>query len=189
MYRMLFSMLFLMALNINIFASQIMLNGGVSVGNGYNSGFVSLLKQNDNFFDFGLDISVFNFQDTWTAERNYYGSVYTQNKFYEKYGFSSDLILGVTFSKLEYEADSTGFTTAPGVGLAGRYEFSPKWKLEAKSVASVYSDGITVPYNVGLVYSLSRIDVGVGLQGILITLTGDDADSSNTSGFMISLKY
>ena len=169
--------------------SQNIVDGGISFGNRYDSGFITFLRQNDNFFNFGLDISLFNFKEAWTAERNYYGSIYTQNRLYEKYGLYTDLILGVTFSKLEYEYDTTGFTSAPGVGLAGNYKFNPKWKLEAKSVASIYSDGLTMPYELGLIYSLKKFDIGIGLQGILVTLTGDEADSNNSSGFMVSLKY
>jgi hypothetical protein len=172
------------------FGSQPVLTGVISFGNGYNSEFVSVLFVRPNSLNFGADLSVFNFEEKSTTSRAYYGALYTQNKLFQKDVLSVDWLVGVTYSKSDYSSFSSDAVTTPGMGIAGKYVLSPRWSIDGKAVAVIYSDGFAVPYNVGITYPVKKVDVSLGVQGLLTTISsGGNSSSSNSYGLMLGAKY
>jgi hypothetical protein len=172
------------------FGSRPVISGGISFGNGYNSEFVSVLFVRPNSLNFGADLSLFNFEEKSTTSRAYYGALYTQNKLFQKDVLSVDWLVGVTYSKSDYSSFSSDAVTTPGIGIAGKYVLSPRWSIDGKAVAVIYSDGFAVPYNVAITYPVKKVDVSVGVQGLLTTISsGGNSSSSNSYGLMVGAKY
>lgn len=172
-----------------ISVAQDIMMGGISIGSGYNSEFITLYKRRPEKLSFGMDMSLMNYNEKSMKSSSYYGALYTQNHMYAKDDFNADLILGVSYAKSDYQAFSTEWTLAPNIGFAGVYAIDARWAVVGKFIAMIYSDGAAIPYNVGVEYKLKAVNVTIGVQGLYSLLSNSGSTtSSNVFGWGIILR-
>ena len=141
--------------------------------------------------NFGVDLYYISQKIGEVTQQSYALTPYYEiGQLLRKEKYHLNWLVGFGLSQAFYDGTSSDISFSLNTGLVGRYNLSGKKFIDAKGIMFIYSDGFSIPWDIGFNYPTSqKLTLRFGAGGLSNLVIDKEINFFNKFGIFAGIKY